>query len=266
MSSVAIAGAISGFPVSGGASGFRAQVASSAPANWYKLDADYTDSGSDPLDAESWHVDAEPTLGQPGLHTEGTSLQNAALEGLKIGDASANRLSDKYLGADAATIEAVVGFSGEGGGSSGVVFSCNYEVESRPFFRLHREHAGDTLRVVANADNTTQLDLAGPVVSTGTPHHVVAIIDPSNDRLALYVDGVLAAEDTSAGFIGSTIGSGISGNSNSTSGIGCVFNGGYSAISAARDSMVGFIHEVAVYKRALTATEITDHYNALVFN
>ena len=89
---------------------------------------------------------------------------------------------------------------------------------------------------------TTQLD-------DGNWHHLVAVRDESTNTNLLYVDGVLEDSDTYnylANFDATT-----------TLGIG------YMAYNHTPDYYYdGELDEIALYKRALTAAEIVDHYNS----
>ena len=87
---------------------------------------------------------------------------------------------------------------------------------------------------------------AGPVLNDGEWHHIVAVRAASVDRNRLYVDGALADSLTF------DYGSGFSGDVPIS--LGFLNLGG-------RYRYEGALDEVATYDRALTAAEITDHYD-----
>ena len=85
-------------------------------------------------------------------------------------------------------------------------------------------------------------------INDNTWHHIVAVRDNSSDQNRLYIDGVLEDSepyDYAAGF-----------DSTTTLGIG------YMAYTGIADYYYdGLLDEIALYSKALSDAEITDHYN-----
>ena len=88
---------------------------------------------------------------------------------------------------------------------------------------------------------TTATVIGDPPLNTFT--HVAAVYDSVNEKLLLYLNGTMLATTTSPGQAGGTISGGAT--------VAC---GGGGPI------FVGTIDEIAVYARALSATEIANHY------
>lgn len=89
---------------------------------------------------------------------------------------------------------------------------------------------------------------SGVRVDDNVWHHIVAVAEGNGSPMRLYVDGVLKDFKT--------IPAGVHSNQGSLN-IGCHYDG-----SSYSDRHKGSIDEVAIYGQALTATRVTEHYNA----
>ena len=104
-------------------------------------------------------------------------------------------------------------------------------------------------RLTDNSDTGDGVTLTGAVaINDGNWHHVVGVRDAANDDVILYVDGVKVAENTSAVFS--------SGFESSLAEL----NLGYLDLPSFF-RFEGTLDEVAIYDRALSATEVQQHYN-----
>ncbi len=112
-----------------------------------------------------------------------------------------------------------------------------------------RSTSSDGFKSIAYGVNTS-------VSVPGDWYHIVGILDFANNDILLYVNGVLVQSNTSAGFSQSTYASGS--YSTWTDRIGNVAGSG----GLPDNVITGAIDEVAYYNRALTAEEVSAHYDA----
>lgn len=128
---------------------------------------------------------------------------------------------------------------GQGGG--GEQFACDLAGGSYRFF-------------VWNGGSTAAFVAQSSVAPNDTWQHLVGVFDQSQGLMKLYVNGVQAASTTPPLTLVST--------THEVS-VGARKNSGSSAYDL---NLLGKVDEVALYNRALTAAEITAHYNAAFAN
>ena len=99
-----------------------------------------------------------------------------------------------------------------------------------------------------NSNGATYQLIESPIPSSGSYHHVLCVKDTASNKYYLYVNGSLVAQDTiSINYVANSL----------ETRIGSIGNGAHGF-----SPFAGIIDEVGLWNRALTATEVTELYNA----
>jgi hypothetical protein len=122
------------------------------------------------------------------------------------------------------------------------------EGNSKIAFRIDAPSTTNANKLVLEYRGTTgsvSKTIVGPVITDNAWHHIVVTDDRTN--VIMYVDGVQVATNTSntaAAFVSST------------------WRIGAYGTGSANENYAGSVDEVALWKSALTATQVQNHYNA----
>jgi hypothetical protein len=122
------------------------------------------------------------------------------------------------------------------------------EGNSKIAFRIDAPATTNANKLVLEYRGTTgsvSKTVVGPVITDNAWHHVVVTDDRTN--VTMYVDGVQVAQNisnTAAAFVSST------------------WRIGAYGTGSANENYAGSVDEVALWKTALTATQVANHYNA----
>ncbi|MEO1496471.1 MAG: choice-of-anchor Q domain-containing protein [Planctomycetota bacterium] len=198
-----------------------------APIHWYRFEGDATDSaGTNDGVAVGGQTFAAP--GAPGVSPTGAGFTNNGAQfveltqPLSVGTGSST--VEAWVNIPAGTAVLFDAILGNSGSSAGTLWGV------------------DTSGVLRFNWNDFEVVLNGSTdVRDGTWRHVAFVRDVANDRLELYVDGVLDAASTSAG--SNVIYAGTHRIGNVTTGL---------------DPLAGTIDELAIYDAALTPEQISE--------
>jgi hypothetical protein len=223
-------------------------ILSHSPSNYWKLNEASGLTAADSAGSAPGTISGGVTLAQPGALADGTTamLFNGSTGKIQTGVLAA-------LGTSPVTLECWV----KGNASTGdTMYLLDNKVASTLNAGMNLfADAANLYFGIANGSATISVFSAAPSWMDNQWHHAVGVLERgATDFLRLYVDGVLrnSLAVPAAGW-------------NITAVSPLVLGDFTGDAASSTNHFLGALDEVAIYPRALTPTEISDHYAARVF-
>jgi hypothetical protein len=231
--------------ITGVTTSYQQAILTSLPSSYWHLDETEVTAMADVNSLVSGTLQGTYTQGQASLISTGG---NSVLLSNPDGRITLGSASYRFTGTSAFTWEGLINVTSDTGVGHYLV-NCSFSDGSgqQGYLLQLRDYdaSGGRLALYRYRNNTTVSAYSSISVPLGATAHVVGTYDGLNSRV--YVNGVLG-------------GTGATDTASIVSGTSTIYLGNDSA--SARP-LLGLLDEVAVYARALSASEIATHYSAV---